>query len=190
MFPKGEYLCRQGEKAEFFYLLLKGKVQVDYFQVDGNRVVFSFETPFSIIGDVELFEDYQVLSNVQALEDCLTFTTSVATVREHGYDDPRFLHFILHYLFKKLYFTSTLLSHIPLSVEHRLARYLLYRMEKDGPMIQLEKRESLAAMMGTSLRHLNRTFRQLIQLEVIEVHNKTLKIIEPQIIAAIAEKGT
>ena len=190
IFQKGEYLCRQGEDPETFYLLLKGKLQVVHFQLDGSQAVFSFETPFSIIGDLELFYDIQVLGNVQALEDSLVFTAPARMIRDIGYDDACFLRFIIRHLAKKLHGSAGLLSQIPLSAEYRLARYLLYRMEKEGCVFQLEKRESLAAMLGTSVRHLNRTFRQLAALNAIEVQNKTLIITDPQVLIAVTEKGT
>ena len=175
---------------DLLYLLLEGELQVDYFRPDGGQAVFSFETPFSIIGDLELFENCQALANVQVLKNSLTFASSGKTIRKYGYNDPQFLLFVMHYLFKKIYFSSTLLSQAPFSVEYRLARYLLYRMEKDGNIIRLEKRESLAAMLGTSTRQLNRILKQLIELGSIEVHNKTLIITEAQLILAIVEKET
>jgi len=175
---------------DLLYLRLEGELQVDYFRPDGNQAVFSFETPFSVIGDIELFENCQVLSNVQVLKNCLTFVSSAKTIRRYGYDDPQFLRFIMHYLFKKMYFSSTLLSQTPFSVEYRLSRYLLYRMEKDGKIINLEKRESLAAMLGTSTRQLNRIMKLLMESGAIDVHNKTLIITEPQLILAVVEKET
>lgn len=190
----GEYLYHQGDQAEAFYLLLAGKLQVDYFQADGHQAVFSFVTPLSTLGDLELFEDWSVVKNVQALEDSLVLAAPAKIIRAYGYDDPRFLRFILHHVIKKIDFSSTLLAQVTLSLECRLARYLLYRLEKDGPLLRLEKREALAAMLGASIRHLNRTLKRFSALGTIEVHNKTLKIIDSQRLSAIAEerlkKGT
>lgn len=187
---QGEYLCRQDENLEYFFLLLTGKLQVNSFQVDGSQAVFSFETPFSIIGDLELFDDNQIVSNVQAVDDSLVFVASAKTIRDYGYNDARFLRFIIRYLVKKLYFSSKLLSQVPLSVEYRVAQYLLHRLEKDGNVLKLEKRSPLAAMLGTSARHLNRTFKRLTTLRAIEVHNKTLIITDPQTLLTITRKGT
>ena len=190
LFEKGEYLCRQEEELGHFYLLVGGKLQVDYLQVNGTQAVFAFETPFSIIGDLEIFEDLEVIGNVQALEQSTVLAAQVEVIRRNGYDDPRFLRFINRYLVKKLLFASTLLSQVPLSMENRLARYLLYRMQKEGRVIQLENRESLAAIMGVSVRHLNRTIRNLVKLEAIEIQTKKLTITDPGVLTGIIEKGT
>ncbi len=169
-------MCRQGDQLTDIFFLLKGKLQVDQFHLDGNQAVFSFEKPFSMIGDLELFQDDEVSCNVQALEDSLVFAAPAQLVREVGYNDAQLLRFIIGYLTKKLYSSSRLLSNAPLSVEYRLARYLLYRFDKEGAVLRLEKRESLAAMLGVSVRHLNRTFKQLGATSVITLQNKTLTI--------------
>ncbi len=188
-YAKGEYLYRQDETAEVFYLLLEGKLQVDYFHADGHQAVFSFMTPFSILGDLELFEDWSAVKNVQALEDSLVLAAPAQLMRQYGADDARFLRFILHHIIQKIDFSSSLQAQATLSLACRLARYLRYRLQKDGIVLRLEKREALAAMLGTSVRHLNRTLRRLSELGVIDVHNKTLIINDPQQLAAIAEEA-
>lgn len=189
-FQSGEYLCYQEDELEYFYMLLSGKLQVDLFNFGGNYAVFSFETPFSIIGDLELFEGTKITSNVQALDDSLVFAVPVGIVQNFGFSDEKFLRFVIHHLVKKLRFSSNLLSQIPLSVEYRLARYLLYRMEKEGKVLQLEKREALAAMLGVSVRHLNRTLKQMAALNTIEVQNKRLTIVNTQELLTLTKKGT
>jgi CRP-like cAMP-binding protein len=175
---------------ECLYLLLEGKLQVGTIQVDGKQAVFSFETPFSIIGDLEVFEEYDVIGNVQVLEPSLVLAAPVEAIRCCGYDDTGFLRFLNRYLVKKVIFSSTLLAQVTLSVETRLAQYLLYRMEREEQVIQLENRESLAALMGVSVRHLNRTFRKLIELQAVEVQHKALTITNTQVLSDLAESGT
>jgi len=185
LFQSGEYLCRQDDSLTHFYMLLDGKVQVDHFNFGGSYAVFSFETPFALIGDLELIDGTQLASNVQALDDSLVFAAPARTIRDLGYTDARFLRFVIRYLAKKLRSSSILLSQISLTVEYRLARYLLHRMEKEGRVLQLEKREALAAMLGVSVRHLNRTLKQLVTLNTIKVQNKKLTIVKPQVLLTL-----
>ncbi|MFT5193013.1 MAG: CRP/FNR family putative post-exponential-phase nitrogen-starvation transcriptional regulator [Cellvibrionaceae bacterium] len=189
-YEKGEYLAREGEKSESFFLLVSGKLQVGYLHQNGHQAVFAFETPLSIIGDIELFEDRGSASNinVQAVEDSLLLVTTAKIVREHGSEDARFLRFLLRYLARKIDFSSTLLSQVSLSAENRLARYLLGRMRKDGRTFQLEKREALAALLGTSVRHLNRTFKSLCEDQMIALKSKTVEILDPAALNLILEK--
>ena len=160
------------------------------FHLDGSQAVFSFETPFSIIGDLELFDESQIVGNVQALEDSYIFAASATKIKDCGYNDVQFLRFLNHYLVKKLHFSSILLSQTTLSLDFRVAQYLLHRQEIEGHVLQLEKRALLAAMLGTSTRHLNRTLRRLVDTKTIEVHNKRLTIVNCQALSAITKRGT
>ena len=191
-YEKGEYLAREGEKSASFFLLVSGKLQVGYLHQNGHQAVFAFETPLSVIGDIELFEDRSSASNVnvQAVEDSMLLVTAAKIVREHGSEDARFLRFLLRYLARKIDFSSTLLSQVSLSAENRLTRYLLSRMRTNGPKFQLEKREALAALLGTSVRHLNRTFRSLSEKQIIGLKNKTVEILDPTALSLILEKET
>ena len=191
-YNKGEYLAREGEKSNSFFLLVTGKLQVGYLHPNGHQAVFAFETPLSVIGDIELFEDRESASNVnvQAVEKSLLLVTAADIVRKHGAEDARFLRFLLRYLARKIDFSSTLLSHVSLSAENRLARYLLARMKTDGPIFQLEKREALAALLGISVRHLNRTLKSLCTKQIISLKYKTAHILKPNELNQFLEKET
>ena len=185
-------MAREGELSESFFLLVAGKLQVGYLHPNGYQAVFAFETPLSIIGDIELFEDRSAASNVnvQAVEDSLLLVTAADIVRAHGSEDARFLRFLLRYLARKIDFSSTLLSQVSLSAENRLARYLLARMKKDGLVFQLEKREALAALLGISVRHLNRTLNSICKNQIITLKNKTVQILNPNELNFLLDKET
>ena len=93
--------------------------------------------------------------------------------------DPAFLLFMCQNLSHKLLNTSLLHSVGAISVESKLRQFLLFKTQSEGVMIQLENRESLAAMLGVSVRQLNRTLIKLAQQEIIQYKNKSLRIINP-----------
>lgn len=187
---KGEYLLFQEEELEKIFLLVEGKLQVDCIETGGKQVVYSFETPFSIIGDMELMDDQSVTANVQALQDSLVFGVPVRIIREKCLDHVPFLKFLLRYLNKKLYFSVTLLAQHALSAENRLARYLLYRSRLDGQIIKLENRESLASILSISVRHINRTLKKLCGQGAISLQNKELTILDYDLLTDLIKKGT
>lgn len=189
-FTRGEYLFFQEEELKNIFLLLEGKLQVDSLQRDGKQAVFSFETPLSIIGDMEILNDQKVISNVRAIQDSRVFVVPVDTIRKYGLNDPPFLRFLVRYLTKKLNFSSTLLEQSAGNAEERLAHYLLVRSRSEGDTLHLEKRESLAAILGISVRHLNRTLKALNSRNVIHIQNKTLKILSGEMLQKLIEKRT
>jgi CRP/FNR family transcriptional regulator, putaive post-exponential-phase nitrogen-starvation regulator len=180
---KGEYLCRQGHDLNQLFLLVEGRLQVDAIQAFGNQAVFSFESPLSIIGDLEVFDSQQALCNVQTLEPCQVFAISMTAARQNNH--PLFLRFIARSLGRKVYFSTHLQAQSSFPLEYRLTRYLLYKMTENGRSFKLENREALAALLGTSTRHLNRTLAQLETSGAIRFHNKTLDILHPEVLEVI-----
>ncbi len=191
---KGEYLCRQGGDLSHLFVLVDGKLQIDAFNAAGNHTVFSFESSLAVIGDLELFHHQHVVCNVQALEDSLVLAAPITLVYQHGYSDPNFLHFLLTHLGKKVRALTNLQAHALLPLEYRLAQYLLDRFNTNGHSFRLENREALAALLNTSVRHLNRTLRGLEASGSIRLHNKTLTVLRAQHLTAslenIAKKKT
>ncbi|WP_448884773.1 Crp/Fnr family transcriptional regulator [Citrobacter telavivensis] len=177
----GEYLTTQSTHLTHLFFLVDGKLQVERQNSNGTHGVYSFETAFSVIGELELFSTKQskVLSAVQALSDSLLLSLPVEAVRENAMRDPAFLLFMCQNLSHKLLNTSLLHSVGAISVESKLRQFLLFKTQSEGVMIQLENRESLAAMLGVSVRQLNRALIKLAQQEIIQYKNKSLRIINP-----------
>ncbi len=139
---------------------------------------------------MEILNDQKVISNVRAIQDSRVFVVPVDTIRKYGLNDPPFLRFLVRYLTKKLNFSSTLLEQSAGNAEERLAHYLLVRSRSEGDTLHLEKRESLAAILGISVRHLNRTLKALNSRNVIHIQNKTLKILSGEMLQKLIEKRT
>ncbi|MBD1565134.1 Crp/Fnr family transcriptional regulator [Vibrio sp. SA48] len=186
---KGEYLYHQNDELSYIYFLVNGKLHVNYVQDSGIESVYSFETPFSVIGEVELFSNDKIRRNVQACEDSTVLALSAKYVLEHAYDNVQFLHFIISRLRKRIVFVSSLLSQSSESVEFLISRYLLQRAEKEGYELKLEKRESLSAMLGISTRHLNRILKNLHEKNIIFLKNKTLIIRNESYLLDLIKKG-
>ncbi len=51
-----EYLIFQDSQISHLYFLVCGKLQIERYETNGCKVIFSFENAFSIIGDLELFQ--------------------------------------------------------------------------------------------------------------------------------------
>ena len=189
-FDEGDFLSREGELSTSFYLLVSGKLQVGYLHPNGHQAVMAYLSPLAVIGDIELFEERESASNVnvRAVEGSHLLVTSAEIAKKYGAEDPRFLRFLLRYLARKISFSSTLQAQVSLSAESRLARYLLKRFNDEGGSFQLEKREGLAALLGTSVRHLNRTLKKFSTNKIVSVHNKSINILDHHALSLILEK--
>lgn len=174
----GEYLIAQGSRLTKLYLVVEGKLQVEHYKKDGNQVVFSIEKAFSVIGALELFHHNvaETVSTVKALSNSYILELPVSKVEQFGFSEPAFLRFICQQLSHKLYNSSQLHSNASFKTEFKVRKYLAYRAESEGLTIRLEKRESIAAMLGVSVRQLNRSLKSLAEQDLIDYQNKTVNI--------------
>lgn len=186
----GEYLVSQGGSLNNLYLLVKGKVQVENYQKDGSCAVFSIERAFSVIGDLELFldNDIRTVSTVIAISKVEIIEISLSKIEQYAFKDPAFLSFICIHLSKKLYASTQLLTNTTLPALTKVRKYLAVRAEAEGSIIHLEKRDSIAALLGISTRQLNRIFKDLSELNIIQFKNKTVKILDRGYLAEIEAK--
>ncbi|MEQ5111012.1 Crp/Fnr family transcriptional regulator [Providencia vermicola] len=187
-----EYLIFQDSKISHLYFLVKGKLQVERYETNGNKVVFSFENAFSILGDLELFqnddEHDRIYNTIQAVTDADLLAIPLSIIRKKEINSPLFLQFICQHLSKKLYNASQLHSSASYSVEYKLRRYLSFVEKQYGVNFKLENRESLAAMLGVSVRQLNRTLSKLITDKLIELKGKQIKILNTELLLSSYQK--
>ncbi|WP_272573728.1 Crp/Fnr family transcriptional regulator [Providencia sp. PROV259] len=187
-----EYLIFQDSKISHLYFLVKGKLQVERYETNGNKVVFSFENAFSILGDLELFQDDdehdRIYNTIQAVTDADLLAIPLSIIRKKEINSSLFLQFICQHLSKKLYNASQLHSSASYSVEYKLRRYLSFVEKQYGVNFKLENRESLAAMLGVSVRQLNRTLSKLITDKLIELKGKQIKILNTELLLSSYQK--
>lgn len=176
-----EYLISQDSRASYFYFLVDGKLQIERYEINGTKVIFSFENTFSVIGDLELFNDPDkenlIHSTIKALTDCYLLALPLSSIQQNELNSPIFLQFICQQLSKKLYHASQLHSNSSYDTEYKLRRYLSFTYSQYGSDFKLENRESIAAMLGVSVRQLNRTLSKLAQENLIMYKGKQIRII-------------
>lgn len=185
----GEHLVTQSDRLSHLYLLVQGKLQVENYDANGMHIVFSFETDFSVIGDLELFSQAQrsVFSSVQAVTDALIFTLPIELIRERAMRDPAFLTFMCRQLSDKLLNASLLHASGGLTAEYKLRKFLLFKIKDEGVQIQLENRELLAGRLGISVRQLSRALAQLAADGMIQFKNKSLRVTDRQRLSGLED---
>ncbi|ETS30356.1 transcriptional regulator [Photorhabdus temperata] len=177
---KNVYLTHQLSKFTHLYILVEGKLKVEYYNINGKFFVFALATPLFLIGDLELFHSQgdSIMNTISAQEPSVLLSMPLERVKIFGLTDPRFLEFVCKQLSNKLFESSLLQSGAFLTVEDKLKRFLYYNAKKKGSIFVLEKRENLAAILGVSVRQLNRAIKSLNEKEIIMSKNKQVKIID------------
>jgi len=179
-FSSGEYILTQRSHFTHLFFLVQGKLQTEHYEVNGERIVFSFETAFSVIGDMEIFSKRQhdIFSTVVALSDAYLLTLPIEAIKNNSMREPKFLTLICQQLSDKLINSSLLHSSASFTAEYKLRRFLSFKIKREGELLQLENRESLAAVLGISARQLNRALAKLSEFGMIQVKNKSLRVLD------------
>ncbi|MEH7106503.1 Crp/Fnr family transcriptional regulator [Bacillus sp. JJ1764] len=181
-FSKGEILCSKGDQLHSMYFMVKGKFKVYAISSEGNTLIVRFKTPLAIIGDVEFVNGMSVLNTVEAVSDGELIGVSYDVLRTMQSKQVEFLQFLLKIITEKLYTESQSNSlNLLLPVEVRLASYLLsLSSEGEGNIYHKEMRTTnlteVAALIGTSYRHLNRVIQKLVLEGIIERNKGSLTI--------------
>lgn len=159
-FEAGQEVYTAKSKLEHLYFLVHGKAQVSYYLATGKRSIIAMIKPFSVIGDIELFEDKTLQLNVITTETSIFLGIKKADVMQYGYHDPRFLRFTILHLSRKLRGSGYNQLSQDLPLINRVANYLLVQTISDT-VISLESKAIIADLLGTTARHLNRVIKTL-----------------------------
>ncbi len=168
------------EEAEQYmlYFLVEGQVQCSHYHLNGKLAVIALSNPFEVIGEIEIFNEDRLHSNVIATQRTVMLGIERDIVRRYGTNDPQFLHFLIDQLKVKLYRTNALQMNQVLPLISRLSLYLLSQsLNKDNSFV-LPAKEELASLMGTTTRHLNRVLKQLVESGCVSSGYPLVKILD------------
>jgi CRP-like cAMP-binding protein len=125
-FEHGDPICRQGERSRYLYILVKGKIKIFNTSAEGKTLVVSFKTPLELIGDVEFFQDIDIINTVEAVSPVDMIRIPYRELKEHGSEHAPLLRFLLDVITRKFSLKSQFMSfNLIYPVEVRLASYLL-----------------------------------------------------------------
>ncbi|KAB7668880.1 Crp/Fnr family transcriptional regulator [Bacillus sp. B1-b2] len=165
-FEQGESICRQGEKADYLYVLVEGKIKIYTTSAEGKTLILSFKTPLEMIGDIEFVRETEILNTVEAITDVVMIGVHKSFLHQYADKYPPFLQFLLQVITKKFYIKNASMSfNLLYPVEVRLASYLLsISFDEKDPLYNGDSKtmnlKDTANLIGTSYRHLNRVIQQ------------------------------
>lgn len=153
-------------------------MQCTHYHGNGKAAVIALSNPVCAIGDVEIMASERINSNVIASQPTVMLGISVNIVKRYGTEDPKFLRFLIDELRKKLYTNDSLRKNQVLPVISRLVLYILSEPEIQADMVTLPDKETLASLLGTTERHLNRTLRNLSEAGAINKGYPAVRILD------------
>lgn len=190
-FDQGEFICSQGDPAQYLYVLVKGKIKIYTTSAEGKTLILSFKTPLEVIGDVEYVRGIEIINTVEAVSPVTMIGVHHRWLEKYSKGYSPLLQFLLDIITKKFTVKSTSLSYNLLyPVEMRLASYLLSASSDESDSL-LKGKQSIsikdaANLIGTSYRHLNRVIAQFCTEGLVERNKGFILVKDRKGLRAIA----
>lgn len=188
-FEKHEYLIREDEDLEYLLFFIQGKAKVFKTLPNGRSLLLAFYKPFRVIGDIEIVKNQSATGTVLALSTCYCLAIPMEKARLKLIKDSKFLKFTCESLAEKLAAVSMNSSiNLLYPLENRLASYinesLIYG---DDLYIDFDENlNNIAELLGSSYRHLLRTFNTLCKKGVLKREDGKYKIINKALLKDLA----
>ncbi len=187
-YRKGEIIFQEGEKALGFYLVYEGRVKVFKESPSGREQILHLLGPGEPFGEVAVFSGRDYPANAAALTEVLLLYLPRQDFTALIKEEPALALNMLAVLSKRLRQFVSLVEALSLKeVSERLASYLLYRSEKEGPHFDLGMNKGeLASFLGTSPETISRVFGKLAKMGLVETKGREIKILNREGLSEIA----
>ncbi|MCZ8538326.1 Crp/Fnr family transcriptional regulator [Paenisporosarcina quisquiliarum] len=189
-FGAGDQILHEGAEIDGLYLLVDGKCRIATNEITGKSLLLRFCSPFSILGDIECFQNVPVQSEVHAEEGCTFLFIPIDQYKYSLSLEPDFLQLLLKELAYKLQ-TCTTASRVNLlaSAETRLASYLctIKIDNKFAKQLATNNIEEIASLIGITPRHLNRVIKKWHENGILQKTRSQLIINDWPIVERLSE---
>jgi len=178
-YEKDEYILEAESELQYYYLLVDGKIKISYLFENGKSMFLKFYKEFNTIGDLELLKNIPIRCNIDAIEDTYLVAIPTDILRKKYLNNIKFLHHLIDSLSEKLYATINNSSYnFVYPLINRLSSYLVEHITDKDYIILSSSFIEIAQFLGTTYRHLNRTFKELETEGIIKCENKTVYILD------------
>ncbi|MEQ1518055.1 MAG: Crp/Fnr family transcriptional regulator [Usitatibacteraceae bacterium] len=181
VFEKGDVILRQGEFAEFFYVIGAGQVKV-YMSEGEREVILKTLATGDFFGELPMFDREPRSASVAAIERCHVQMLSYSAFQQVIDSNPEISKRLMETLAKRLRDADRKISTLALmDIASRVSRTLLeLAIVSNGRKVVGEPftQKDLAGMVGASREMVNRTLHDLMQQGYIDVQRKSITILD------------
>lgn len=173
-YKRGEYLCRQGCPMEELLFLVEGRVKVCAIGVADKTLLFCYNEPGALVGEVELMTQGPASSTLQAAGPVRCLAIPLQKYRDTLLNNIRFMNRIALMMARIVARNSINDSfNILAPLDTRLRAYILLNSSQGLFSGRLTE---AAEYLGVSYRHLLRTLNELCQRGDLKKEEKGYRI--------------
>ena len=183
---KGEYLFRQGDRAEGFYIVQKGAINVHRVSASGKEQVIHLFRPIESFAEATLATASGYPADARATDETTVLLVPKPDFIELLRRRPELSLRMLGSMSQHLRVLVGLVDDLTLKdIETRVANWLLRRCPQpigtDATEIKLDRtKRILAAELGTTSETLSRTLAKLRDAKLLRIKGNTLTVTRPK----------
>jgi len=191
---KGEFLFRQGDPSDGFYIVQKGAIKVHRVSAAGKEQVICLFRPIETFAEASLAAPTGYPADAVATDESTVLLVPKSDFVEMVRRKPELALRMLGSMSQHLRVLVGLLDDLTLKdSETRLANWLLKRcpsLKNDRPIeIKLDRtKRVLAAEMGTTSETLSRTLAKFRDQKLLRVSGKTITVTHPTKLAELLRR--
>jgi CRP-like cAMP-binding protein len=186
-FKKNEIILREGDRIDFLYFVISGKLKVFQNYENGKTILLRIFDSFTILGDIEYFLDKPVYSTVQAVDNVRIMKVSKEYIDKHCRTNKTFLENMLQHISRKILLTNQQTTlNLMYSLDTRLASYILSMEEKQTMTAYMPSLVDVSNHLGTSYRHLHRTLNKFLEEKLIMKEKNKIVILDKEKLLEVA----
>lgn len=179
-YSKGEAIFFEGDPANDFFIVVRGKVKVYKLSQEGRELILGIFGEGATVGEAAMFGKNSYPAYAQAMSDCVLVSINRSDFLGLLKSSPELSMRMIGTLSNRLVAFNRLIAELSLmGVQARVAKFLLdYSMKKGSNRFELEiKKQDLAMKIGTISETLSRVLRKFREKKIIDINNKTISIL-------------
>ena len=186
--PKGTILFSEGEEARGFYVPVSGKVKIYKVTPEGRERVLRIAEPGRTFAEAAIFDLGIYPANAATLERSVLLFFPKQEVLHLLKSNVQLAINMIGGISRLLREFMDQMEAIAFrDVPSRLARYLLDLAETGGSSVELPlSKTQLAVNLGTVSETLSRTFRKMVDDQLIRMRSRTIDILDFEGLEALA----
>lgn len=191
-FAAGDLLFYQGDRADGFYVVGKGRLKICRFGPEGREQILHHMGVGDLAGEVPVFQGGRYPATAVAESVLQTLYIPGDAFLELAIRKPQLLLDMLALLSRRLRGFVDLIDGLALrEVSARVAAYLLRQAREQGDdTVRLDiSKAAWAARIGTVAETLSRTLKKMQMRGMITVDGRTIRVVDRTALRDLAEGG-
>jgi CRP/FNR family transcriptional regulator len=192
-FNKGKVIFSEGDDGIGFFLVASGQIKIFKVSSEGKEQILHIFGSGEPFGEVPVFSGQQFPASAEAItETRLLFFSRTAFVNLISYNPSLALNMLAVLSLRLRQFTVQIENLSLKEVPGRLAAYLIYVADEQGgeDSISLDiSKGQLASLLGTIPETLSRIFTRMSNQNLIEVKDRTIRLLDRERLEELAEYG-